>query len=161
MSRVSRRNVSCRDAWCFPRFPLMPGLNALSSAPRRAQPPDGAGPVPPPALPQPPLRPCLMAWPLCFSSWQPCCLPPPHRGQRSQQSSVPTKAASVLEPCRWLGLCWKAWEPLSPPAVKETRGGIQMRDTWMFIIHSFAIVVTRDLFFLLGEGKKGRIKLVP
>lgn len=55
----------------------------------------------------------------------------------------------------------KASEPLSPPAVKETRGGIQMRDTWMFIIHSFAIVVTRDLFFLLGEGKKGRIKLVP
>jgi len=31
----------------------------------------------------------------------------------------------------------------------------------MFIIHSFAIVVTRDLFFLLGERKKGRIKLVP
>lgn len=68
--------------------------------------------------------------------------------------SAGARAVSVAQ-----ALVERLKESLSPPAVKETRGGIQMRDTWMFIIHSFAIVVTRDLFFLLGEGEKRKDKI--
>lgn len=72
----------------------------------------------------------------------------------SPNISTGARAVSVAQ-----ALVERLKESLSPPAVKETRGGIQMRDTWMFIIHSFAIVVTRDLFFLLGEGEKRKDKI--